>query len=65
MGWSQVWQRKYREAELLKRLLTDPHSPSQFRANGPVINSDAFIEAFGIRAGDKLYKPAAERIRIW
>jgi predicted metalloendopeptidase len=65
MGWSQVWQRKYREAELAKRLLTDPHSPSHFRANGPVVNSDAFMKAFGVKPGDKLYKAAAERIVIW
>ena len=65
MGWAQVWRRKYREAELLKRLLTDPHSPSQFRANGPSMNIDAFIDAFNIKPGDKLYKPAAERIKIW
>ena len=31
LGWAQVWRRKYRDEELLKRLLTDPHSPSEFR----------------------------------
>lgn len=65
MGWAQVWRRKYRDAEMLKRLLTDPHSPSQYRANGAPINSDAFQKAFDIKPGDKLYKPEAERIRIW
>lgn len=65
MGWAQVWRRKYREAELLKRLSTDPHSPSEFRANGPVVNIDAFVKAFGVKPGDKLFKPESERIRIW
>ena len=65
LGWSQVWRRKYREAELAKRLLTDPHSPSQFRANGPVSNLDAFHEAFNIHPGDNLYKAPEDRIRIW
>ncbi|MBI2380348.1 MAG: M13 family metallopeptidase [Gammaproteobacteria bacterium] len=64
-GWAQVWARKYREPELVKRLLTDPHSPSQYRANGPVMNNDAFYQAFGVKAGDKLFKPEAERIKIW
>ena len=40
-----------------KRLLTDPHSPSQFRANGPVMNIDAFYDAFEVKEGDQLYKP--------
>jgi len=65
VGWSRVWQRKYREAELVKRLLTDPHSPSQYRANGPVMNLDAFHDAFGVKEGDALWKPTSERIRIW
>ncbi len=65
LGWSQVWRRKYRDAEMMQRLLTDPHSPSWYRANGPVINIDAFYNAFGVQEGDALYRPPAERIRIW
>ncbi len=65
VGWSQVWRRKYREAEMIKRLLTDSHSPSRYRANGPVMNIEAFYEAFNVKEGDKLYKPKSERIRIW
>ncbi len=65
IGWSRVWQRKYRDAEMVRRLAIDPHSPSQFRANGPVMNIDAFYSAFEVKEGDKLFKPASERIRIW
>ena len=65
IGWSRVWQRKYRDDELRKRLKTDPHSPSQFRANGPVINIDAFYDAFNVKPGDQLFKPEEERIKIW
>jgi predicted metalloendopeptidase len=65
VGWSRVWQRKYREAEMIRRLLIDPHSPSQYRANGPVMNIDAFYQAFDVKEGDRLYKPVNERIRIW
>ncbi len=50
---------------LMRRLLTDPHSPSRYRANGPVSNLDAFYDAFGVKEGDALWKPADERIRIW
>ncbi len=65
MGWSQVWRRKYRDAEMMRRLLTDPHAPSWYRANGPVINIDAFYEAFNVKPGDALFRPADQRIRIW
>lgn len=65
LGWSQVWRRKYRNAEMVRRLLTDPHAPSRYRANGPVMNLDAFYDAFDVKSGDELFKPAVERIRIW
>ncbi len=65
IGWAQIWRRKYREEEMVKRLLTDPHSPSHYRANGPVANLDIFYQAFGVKDGDKLFKKADDRIRIW
>ncbi|MCA9171773.1 MAG: M13 family metallopeptidase, partial [Planctomycetales bacterium] len=65
LGWSQAWRRKYRDAEMVRRLLTDPHSPSHYRANGPVINLDEFQEAFQVKDGDQMYLPADKRIRIW
>ena len=65
MGWSQVWRRKYRDAEMIKRLKTDPHAPSWYRANGPVINIDAFYSAFDVKPEDALYRAPEERIYIW
>ena len=65
VGWSRVWCRKYRDAEMVRRLLIDPHSPSQYRANGPVGNISAFYQAFDVKEGDKLFKPEKERIEIW
>ncbi len=65
VGWSRVWQRKYTDDEMLNRLETDPHSPSQFRANGPVSNIDAFHDAFNLKEGDLLWVPESERIKIW
>ena len=65
VGWSRVWQRKYRDAEMVRRLLIDPHSPSACRANGPVANIRAFYEAFDLKEGDALYKPETDRIEIW
>ena len=65
LGWSQVWRRKYRDAEMVRRILTDPHSPSRYRANGPAMNLDAFYEAFEVKSGDALFKPSDQRIRIW
>jgi endothelin-converting enzyme len=65
LGWAQVWRRKYRDEELLRRLVVDPHSPSEFRANGPASNIDAFYEAFDVKPTDRMYRPPAERVKIW
>ena len=65
IGWAQGWARKYREDELRRRLLTDPHSPSEYRTNSVVANVPEFYSAFGVKPGDKMYKAPAERVRIW
>jgi putative endopeptidase len=63
-GWAQVWARKYRDAELINRLSTDSHAPSEFRAN-IVRNLPAFQQAFGVKPGDKLYLAPDQQVRIW
>ncbi len=64
LGWAQVWRRSYREANLRQRLLTDPHSPSEQRAN-IVRNMDPWYPAFNVLAGQKLYLAPADRVRVW
>nr|MBP6514232.1 M13 family metallopeptidase [Steroidobacteraceae bacterium] len=65
LGWSQVWRVAYRDAALRQQLITDPHSPGEYRANGAVSNLPAFYSAFGVKEGDKLWRPEAERVKIW
>jgi putative endopeptidase len=65
LGWAQVWRRKYRDQEMLKRLKTDPHAFSEFRTNGPTSNIDAFYDAFGVKPGDKMYRAPEQRVKIW
>lgn len=64
LGWAQVWRRNYRDANLLQRLTTDPHSPSQQRA-WVVRNLDAWYDAFDVRPGQSLYLAPDARVRIW
>lgn len=64
-GWAQVWRRLYREPELRKRLVQDPHSPSQYRCNGILSNMDAFYEAFDVKPDAKMYIAPENRVRIW
>jgi len=65
LGYGQAWRTKWREGLMREVVLTDPHAPSEFRANGVVSNMDEFYAAFGVKEGDKLWRPAAERVKIW
>jgi predicted metalloendopeptidase len=65
LGYAQAWRTKWREGLMREVVLTDPHAPSEFRANGVVANMDEFYAAFGVKEGDRLWRPAAERVKIW
>ena len=64
-GWAQVWRTKSREAEAIRRLAIDPHSPPEFRCNGVIRNMDAFYDAFEVGESDALYIEPQRRVRIW
>ena len=65
MSWATVWRTKATDQYVTNQVKTDPHSPGQFRAFGPLVNQDAFIKAFDIKPGDKMYKAPQDRIKIW
>ena len=50
---------------LRTNVLTDPHSPSHWRINGPMSNLEEFQTAWGCSAGDAMVRTAESRVRIW
>jgi putative endopeptidase len=65
LGWAQVWRQNIRNENLMQRIMTDPHSPGIYRANGPLTNMPEFYAAFGVKEGDKMWKPEAQRAKVW
>jgi len=65
LAWAQVWRETIRPERLRQQMLTDPHSPAEYRVNGQVRNSDAWYKAFNVQPGDKLYLPPEQRVHIW
>ncbi len=65
MSWATVWRTKARDEAVRTQVKTDPHSPGQIRAIQPLLNIDAFYEAFGIKEGDPMYLAPEKRVRIW
>jgi putative endopeptidase len=65
LAYAHSWQGKAREGALRAQLLSNPHSPEQYRVNGIVRNMDEWYRAFGVKPGDKLYLPPEERVHVW
>ena len=65
LGYALGWQNHARDESLASQLLTDVHSPAQYRVNGPMADVPAFYEAFGVKPGQKLYRPDSTRVVIW
>ena len=65
LGWAQAWRGKVSDDYVKKQVVSDPHSPRQFRVNGPVRNIDAWYAAFGVKPADKLYIAPDNRVHIW
>ncbi|MEO7455686.1 MAG: M13 family metallopeptidase, partial [Gemmatimonadaceae bacterium] len=65
MGFAQIWRSKSRDEALRNQLLTNPHSPGPYRAFVPLVNNDAFLKTFDVKAGDKMYREPADRVKIW
>jgi predicted metalloendopeptidase len=63
IGFAQIWceNRTDESARLLAK--TDPHSPGQYRVQGPLQNSSDFAKAFGCKAGQKMVSENA--CHVW
>ncbi len=65
ISWATVWRTKQKEEALINQIKTDPHSPGYYRSFGPLVNTDAWYDAFMVKEGDKLYVKPSDRIKIW
>jgi putative endopeptidase len=65
LAWAQGWKTIMRPQALKQLVATNPHSPGYFRAIGPLSNMPEFYEAFGVKEGDKMFRPKEIRADIW
>jgi putative endopeptidase len=64
LAFAQAWREKKRDAAMRAQVVQDGHAPGRFRAQ-TVRNIDAWYDAFGAKAGQKLYLKPEDRVRIW
>ena len=65
LSYANVWAANITKEEILRRTKIDPHSLGVNRVNVAIRNLDSFFNAFGIKAGDKMYREPADRVIIW
>jgi putative endopeptidase len=65
LSYGQVWRAKLRDGALRAQVLSNEHSPPQFRAIGATRNQDAWYDAFGAKPGDKYYLAPDKRVGLW
>jgi putative endopeptidase len=65
LAFAQLWRTQYRDDALRRQVLSNEHSPGQFRAVGPLVNLPQFYAAFDIQPGDAMWRPPEQRAKIW
>lgn len=65
LAYAGVWAGNISEAEIRKRTKSDPHSLSRWRVNGALPHVQAWYDAFGVKANDKMFIPETERLQLW
>jgi endothelin-converting enzyme/putative endopeptidase len=65
LGIGQAWRFKATDEAIRNRVQTDPHSPPEFRVNGPLPNMPEFVAAFSVQEGDGMFLPPEQRVKIW
>jgi putative endopeptidase len=65
LAYAQIWRANTTPEAVRLRINTDPHSPGEWRTNGPISNMPQFAAAFGCKAGDPMVRPESVRPVIW
>jgi putative endopeptidase len=65
LAFAHSWREKRREAAIREMVVSNPHSPEQYRVNGVLRNVDPWYRAFAVQPDDKLYLDPTVRVHIW
>ncbi|MDQ2995240.1 MAG: peptidase M13, partial [Pseudomonadota bacterium] len=65
LGFAQMWRSKYHDDFVRQIILSNPHSPANFRVIGTTRNMDEWYNAFDIKPTDKWYLATEQRVRLW
>jgi putative endopeptidase len=65
LAYALAWMVNQRPEAMANQVRSNEHAPPKFRVLGPLSNMPEFYEAFGVRPGDAMWRPADQRVKIW
>lgn len=65
LSYAYAWMVNRTNESLSKQIMSDVHSPAEFRINGPLSDIDEFYTAFNIQKGDEMFREKEIRVKIW
>ncbi len=65
LSYGYAWMVKQTDAAEVKQVMSNEHSPAEFRINGPLSDIYDFYTAFSIKPGNAMYRPDSLRVKIW
>ena len=65
LAYAQARRANVRPEQARLAIQTDPHSPGEYRVNGPLANMPQFAKTFGCKPGDPMVRGDSLRANIW
>ena len=65
LAYGYAWMVNNTKEALSQQVMTDVHSPAQFRINGPLANNEDFFKAFNIKEGSPMRQAKKDMVVIW
>ena len=65
LAYAGVWAGNMTDKEIRNLTKSDPHSLGKWRVDGALPHIDMWYDAFGIKEGDKMFIPKAQRLELW
>ncbi|MCX6269931.1 MAG: M13 family metallopeptidase [Bacteroidetes bacterium] len=65
LAYALAWMINQRPEGIANQVKMDVHSPAKYRVIGPLSDITEFYTAFGLKEGDKMWRPEDKRVKIW
>jgi putative endopeptidase len=65
LSYAYAWMVNTTDASLAKQVMSNVHSPAEFRINGPLSDIPEFYKAFNIQESDAMHRADNVIVKIW